>query len=72
MQSQQRQPKFQQEAKGQMMLVLTRRENEMVIIPQLNISIKINWISGDKVSLAFDAPKEVRIMRAELEECSGK
>jgi carbon storage regulator CsrA len=55
-----------------MMLVLTRRENEMVIIPQLNISIKINWISGDKVSLAFDAPKEVRIMRAELEECSGK
>ena len=49
------------------MLVLTRRENEMVLIPQLNISIRINWIAGDKVSLAFDAPKEVRIMRAELD-----
>jgi carbon storage regulator len=64
---------FQQEAKGQKMLVLTRRENEMVLIPQLNISIRVNWIRGDKVSLAFDAPKEVRIIRAELEEaCQGQ
>lgn len=47
------------------MLVLTRKVDESIIIGD-NIQITITKISGDRVSVGIDAPKEVGIRRAEL------
>ena len=47
------------------MLVLTRKVNETVVIND-DIKVVVVQIMGDKVRLAFDAPKEVPIHRAEV------
>lgn len=47
------------------MLVLSRRIGERIIVGD-NIAIVVNRICGNRVVLGIDAPKDVRIMRAEL------
>ena len=47
------------------MLVLSRKVGESILISD-NIKINIVSISGDKVTIAIDAPKEINIMRDEL------
>ncbi len=47
------------------MLVLTRKKGEELIIND-NIRVVVNWIKGDRVSLAVEAPKEIDIQRKEL------
>ena len=47
------------------MLVLSRKIGESILISD-NIKINIINISGDKVTIAIDAPKEIKIMREEL------
>lgn len=47
------------------MLVLSRKVGESILISD-NIKINIVSISGDKVTIAIDAPKEIKIMRDEL------
>ena len=47
------------------MLVLTRRENETVFIGK-DITVTVVSVRGNKVKLAFDAPMEVPIHRAEV------
>ncbi len=49
------------------MLVLSRRTNEEILFPGMNISVKVLAVSsGGKVSLGVQAPPEVNIIRAEL------
>jgi carbon storage regulator len=47
------------------MLVLTRKIGEKVIIGG-NIALAVVGVKNGRVQLAFDAPKEVLILRGEL------
>ena len=47
------------------MLVISRRPSESILIGD-NIEIIISEISGDKVKVAINAPKEIPIFRREL------
>lgn len=47
------------------MLVLHRKKGESLIIND-NIKITIVDISGEKVKIAVDAPKEIPVLRSEL------
>ena len=49
------------------MLVLSRREAEKVLFPNLGITIEITRVQGSTVRLGIDAPKEIRVIRGELE-----
>ena len=48
------------------MLVLSRKIGEEIIIDG-DIRIIVNRISGNRVSLAIEAPSDVRVMRGELQ-----
>ena len=53
------------------MLVLSRRHGEKIVITlpdKRQISVLVNRICGDRVSLAIDAPVDVVIRRGELKE----
>ena len=47
------------------MLVLSRIVGEEIVIGD-NISIVVNRVSGNRVSIGVDAPDNIRILRAEL------
>ena len=47
------------------MLVLSRKSGEKVVIDG-GITVIVMSVLGNKVRLAFDAPDQVRILRAEL------
>ena len=47
------------------MLVLTRKQDEMIQIGQ-DIVVKVISAGKGKVKIGIDAPAEVRVMRAEL------
>ncbi len=47
------------------MLVLSRKEGEQLVIGD-NITLVISRISGNRVTIGIEAPKEVRIVRSEL------
>jgi carbon storage regulator CsrA len=47
------------------MLVLSRKPSEKVVIGN-GITITVVEVQGNRVRLAFDAPDQVRILRAEL------
>lgn len=49
------------------MLVLTRRKGQKVLFPGLGISVEVVEVSGKTARVAIDAPKEIRILRDELE-----
>lgn len=49
------------------MLVLTRLENEEIIINE-NIIVKIMHIQGNRVAIGIDAPREVSVHRKEVQE----
>ncbi|MGQ9505008.1 MAG: carbon storage regulator [Thermogutta sp.] len=48
------------------MLVLSRRENERVVLPSVNTSIQVVRITGSTVRLGIDAPDDVPVFREEL------
>jgi carbon storage regulator len=52
------------------MLVLTRKENQSVVIDGGQITLTILRIRGNQISLGIQAPKEVSVLRAELN-CLG-
>ena len=45
------------------MLVLSRRNNEKIVLPGLGITITILESKSNKVSIGIDAPREVQITR---------
>lgn len=47
------------------MLILSRRENESIIIDD-NIEVKILGIENGRVRLGIEAPKNIEILRKEL------
>jgi carbon storage regulator CsrA len=47
------------------MLVLTRKLGEKVVING-NITLTVVEMKGNRVTIAFDAPAQVRILRGEL------
>lgn len=47
------------------MLILSRKTGETLLINN-EIEVKIIEISGDKVKIGIDAPKDVKILRKEL------
>ena len=53
------------------MLVLSRKPGEKVVIGG-GITVTVVRVLGDKVRLAFDAPDQVRILRAELLGCQDR
>ena len=48
------------------MLVLSRKEGEQLIIGD-DIVLTVSKISGNRVAIGIDAPRNVRIIRGELE-----
>lgn len=52
------------------MLILQRKKGESIQIGD-QITISIREISGDRVKLAIDAPKDIAVMRTELLEAMG-
>ena len=54
------------------MLVLSRGLTEKIVFPNLDITVEILRISGNKVRVGIDAPKDIRVLRHELvDEQSG-
>ena len=48
------------------MLVLSRKMGETIYLPESNTTIKILRTATGRVTLAFDAPQDVTILRGEL------
>lgn len=48
------------------MLVLSRKANESIQIGD-DITVEIRRVTGNRVTIAINAPREVRILRGELE-----
>lgn len=48
------------------MLVLSRRTDQDILIPDRNIIIRVLKIRGSRVSLGIEAPDSVKILRAEV------
>ncbi len=48
------------------MLVLSRKQGEQLMIGD-DIVLTINRISGNRVAIGIEAPRDVRIVRGELE-----
>src|SRR6478609_10890149 len=53
--------------KEPLMLVLSRKVGERIHVGE-NIVLEIRRIAGNRVTLALDAPRDVRILRGELEQ----
>ena len=53
------------------MLVLTRKQNEGIIIGN-EIKITLIDVDGDKVRIGIEAPKNIRVIREELVAEIGK
>lgn len=52
------------------MLVLSRRQCQEICLPALGVTIRVQRIGRQVVSLAVDAPAHIRVLRAEL--CSAE
>ncbi len=50
------------------MLVLSRKENETIIIRvgDTNVAVQVLAIHGNRVAIGVDAPQKVKILREEL------
>jgi len=48
------------------MLILTRRENESILMADGQIEVKVIEVRGKQVKLGIDAPESIDIQRMEL------
>ncbi|MHB8897612.1 MAG: response regulator [Thermoguttaceae bacterium] len=54
------------------MLVLSRRQDDKIIFPNLGITVEILRIAGQSVRIGVEAPSDVRVLRHELADKSGE
>lgn len=47
------------------MLILSRKESESIVIDG-NIVVRVEAVTGNRVKLSIEAPKEVKVIRDEL------
>jgi carbon storage regulator len=52
--------------KGIAMLVLSRRVNEKIVLPNLGVTVEVIELKGQRVRLGITAPANVRVTRQEL------
>jgi len=52
------------------MLVLSRRIDETIVLPDLGITIKVVKVEGKTVSIGIEAPEQIQILRGELVEAA--
>lgn len=50
------------------MLILSRKEGEIILIDGKKIVLKVLHINGSYVSLGIEAPKDITILRSEVYE----
>jgi len=48
------------------MLVLTRRENEKILLPDVGVTVELMSVSGNRARLGISAPAAIRILREEV------
>ena len=48
------------------MLVLSRKEDQKIIFPNLGISVEVTRVKGNSVRLGIDAPRSIKVVRGEL------
>ena len=48
------------------MLVLSRKEDQKIIFPNLGISVEVTRVKGNSVRLGVEAPRSIKIVRGEL------
>ena len=48
------------------MLVLSRRANEQIVLPDLGVTIEVISISGNRVKLGVTADQSIRVLRGEI------
>ena len=48
------------------MLVISRRENERFVFPNLGIAIQVIKVAGKAAKIGVEAPREIRVLREEL------
>ena len=48
------------------MLVLTRKQGEEIILPELGVTICLTDLRGNKARIGITAPDHIRILRREL------
>jgi carbon storage regulator len=48
------------------MLVLSRKEGEKLVVGE-NITIVVSKISGNRVTIGIEAPRDVKVVRGELD-----
>ena len=48
------------------MLVLSRRANDTIVLPELNVTIEILQLKGKHVRVGVDAPVEIKVLRGEI------
>lgn len=48
------------------MLILSRKANEQIALPDLNITVTVVRVGHNRVQLGIDAPGTVRIVRSEI------
>ena len=48
------------------MLVLCRKESEKIYIPELNVTITLVSVEGNRARIGIEAPKDCNIIREEL------
>ena len=53
------------------MLVLSRKQKDKVVFPNLGITVEILKIAGNQIRLGIDAPPEVQVLRHEVAEKQG-
>lgn len=48
------------------MLVLSRKVNQQLVIPEYNITITIVAVAGEKVRVGIEAPSNIKVWRPEV------
>ncbi len=48
------------------MLVLSRKQDEEIVFPELGITVQVIRTKGNQVRLGIKAPSDIRVLRGEL------